>query len=72
MPVGESREAYLLRIVQFGARLLEAQLTQPEYVIPPDIWQIVAGGGAFTVAVAQLSDQFGPGPFLRRIFNADE
>lgn len=72
VPVGENRETYLLRIIQFGARLHEVQLSSPEYTIPTDIWQVVTGGGTFTVAVAQLSDQFGAGPFHRRTFNADE
>ncbi|MCF3974798.1 baseplate multidomain protein megatron [Paracoccus salsus] len=72
VPLGESREVYLLRISQFGTRLHEVQLGAAEYTIPGDIWQIINAGGAYTVAVAQLSDQFGAGAFLRRTFNADE
>ncbi|MBO9455901.1 glycoside hydrolase/phage tail family protein [Paracoccus sp. R12_1] len=72
VPLNETREAYLLRVIQFGATLHEVQLGAPEYVIPVDIWQAINGGGAYAVEVAQLSDQYGIGPFVRRIFNADE
>ncbi|MBU3031302.1 baseplate multidomain protein megatron [Paracoccus marinaquae] len=71
VPLGETREIYLLRITQGGTQVHEVQLSQPEYTVPADLWQSLSAGGAFSVAVAQMSDQFGPGPFVRRIFNAE-
>lgn len=72
VPLGETRELYLLRITQAGVRLHEVQLTAPEYTVPADVWQAAMAGGDFAVAVAQLSDHFGAGPFVRRNFNADQ
>ncbi len=67
VPLGETQEAYLLRLMRDGARLHEVSLGQPNWVIPPDLWQSVHAGGSFSVEVAQLSDVFGPGPFAKRI-----
>ena len=67
--MGEVRERYRVRILRDGVVLHEADVSVPEYTVPEQVWNNAASGGAFVVAVAQLSDQFGPGPFVRRIFN---
>ncbi|MDB6178038.1 glycoside hydrolase TIM-barrel-like domain-containing protein [Paracoccus sp. Z330] len=72
VPLGETREIYLLRVIRQGQVLAEVQVTAPAYQIPNDLWQSTLSGGAFEIAVAQLSDQFGAGPFARRTFHAYE
>jgi hypothetical protein len=69
IPLGEVRERYRVRILRDGVVLHEADVSVPEYTVPEQVWNDAASGGAFVAAVAQLSDQFGPGPFVRRIFN---
>ena len=67
--MGEVRERYRVRILRDGVVLHEADVSVPEYTVPEQVWNDAASGGACVAAVAQLSDQFGPGPFVRRIFN---
>ncbi|WEF23481.1 glycoside hydrolase TIM-barrel-like domain-containing protein [Paracoccus sp. S3-43] len=69
IPLGEVRERYRVRILRDGIVLHQADVGLPEYAVPEQVWTTALQGGAFVVAVAQLSDQFGPGPFVRRIFN---
>ncbi|VDS08969.1 hypothetical protein PARHAE_02156 [Paracoccus haematequi] len=69
IPLGEVRERYRVRILRDGIVLHQADVGLPEYAVPEQVWTAALQGGAFVVAVAQLSDQFGPGPFVRRIFN---
>lgn len=64
--LGETREAYLLRLSRGGEVIHQVQVPVPEYRVPEEVWSAALAGGAFTVAVAQLSDQFGAGPFVRR------
>ncbi|QIR84699.1 glycoside hydrolase/phage tail family protein [Paracoccus sp. AK26] len=69
IPLGEVQERYRIRILQGGIIRHEAEVGRPDYTLPEQVWADALAGGTFTVAVAQLSDQFGPGPFARRIFN---
>ncbi|SNR58827.1 host specificity protein [Paracoccus sediminis] len=69
IPLGEARECYRLRILRSGLILHEADVENPDYIIPEQIWNDAWQNGAFTIAVAQLSDQFGAGPYARRILN---
>lgn len=69
VPLGESREAYRLRILRDGAELAQAVTDQPRWTIPAQLWASLRAGGSFTAEVAQLSDEFGPGPNVRRIFD---
>ncbi|MDQ1899773.1 glycoside hydrolase/phage tail family protein [Paracoccus sp. WLY502] len=69
IPLGEVRERYRVRILRNGLVLHEADVSAPEYTVPEQVWNSAWQGGVFVVAVAQLSDQFGPGPFVRRTFN---
>ncbi|MFV0301779.1 MAG: glycoside hydrolase/phage tail family protein [Paracoccus sp. (in: a-proteobacteria)] len=72
VPLGESREQYLLRLRQQGAVIHEARVDQPEHLVPAEVWQGAMAAGAFTIEVAQLSDLFGAGPFVRRDINGGE
>ncbi|RJL04941.1 baseplate multidomain protein megatron [Paracoccus siganidrum] len=72
VPLGEARESYLLRLEQGGAVIHEAMTAAPELVLPGAVLDAARAGGAFTIAVAQLSQEFGAGPFVRREFDADE
>ncbi|WP_411958001.1 baseplate multidomain protein megatron [Paracoccus homiensis] len=69
VPLGETRERYLLRLTRGGKTLHEVQLSASDYTAPADVWASARAGGSFQVEVAQLSDQFGAGPFVRRTIN---
>ncbi|MDB6181514.1 baseplate multidomain protein megatron [Paracoccus fistulariae] len=69
IPLGEASETYRLRIIKGGTVLHQVDLDQPFYSVPAEIWASATTGGPCTVAVAQLSDRFGPGPFVRRKFD---
>ena len=69
IPLGEVRERYRVQILRDGVVLHEVDVGVPEYTVPEPVWNTARQGGAFVVAVAQLSDQYGPGPYVRRIFN---
>ncbi|MDO5630436.1 MAG: glycoside hydrolase/phage tail family protein [Paracoccus sp. (in: a-proteobacteria)] len=68
VPLGESREAYLVRLTRNGQLLSETVTSLPRLIVPPEL----AGSGPFTAAVAQLSDEYGAGPFARRVFDVSE
>lgn len=69
IPLGEASETYRLRIIKGGTVLHQVDLDQPFYRVPAEIWASATTGGPCTVAVAQLSDRFGPGLFVRRKFD---
>ena len=69
VPLGEARELYLLRLTQGPTTLFEQQLTETRVTIPQEVWQSAMAAGPFAVAVAQLSDTVGAGPFARREIN---
>lgn len=61
-PLGEEREAYLLRVTDAaGAVLRQVEVTQPQWTYPA-AWRAADGAGV-KVSVAQLSARFGAGPF---------
>jgi hypothetical protein len=65
VPLGEEREDYILRVVVGGAVVRETRVMSPAWTYS---WaQQLADGavGGCTVEVAQVSDQFGPGPVAR-------
>ncbi|WP_210527523.1 baseplate multidomain protein megatron [Rubellimicrobium arenae] len=62
VPLGEDREAYLLRVRRGGAVLREVEVGSPAWTYTP-AEQAADGPGAVTIEVAQLSDRFGAGPF---------
>ncbi|MFN4172359.1 MAG: glycoside hydrolase TIM-barrel-like domain-containing protein [Pseudorhodobacter sp.] len=65
VPLGEDREAYLLRVVVDDEIRREVVLTEPRWTYP--LAARVADGAVagFELRVAQVSDRFGPGVFGR-------
>ncbi|MEL6953300.1 MAG: glycoside hydrolase TIM-barrel-like domain-containing protein [Pseudomonadota bacterium] len=65
VPLGETQEAYLLRVVGSGGLIREVELTTPSWIYTQSMQSADAGAQPISVEVAQLSDRFGPGPFTR-------
>ena len=61
VPLGEDREAYLVRVSRDGLPLREAEVARPSWTYDAAA-RAADGPGPVTLAVAQLSDRFGPGP----------
>lgn len=72
VPLSETREQYLLRLRRGATVLYETRTDTPAHDIPSAVWQQAVAAGAFHIEVAQLSDQFGAGPFVRREINGDQ
>ena len=66
VPLAEAREAYLIRVEAAG-ETQEFDSTSPAFTLPADLANR-AGQGGLSVSVAQLSDEYGPGPFTTRSF----
>lgn len=65
VPLGEEREAYLLRL-RVGADVKrEVMLSAPQFSYSDAMRASDGIGASFTIEVAQLSDRFGQGPFTR-------
>ena len=65
VPLGEAREAYLVRVFEGTTLIREASTVLPEWTYPA-AWQANDGiTGTYRIEVAQISDQFGPGYFAR-------
>ena len=69
VPLGEDREAYLVRVVSGGVTLREEQVTEPAWLYTTAARASDAPSVPFEIHVAQLSDRFGPGPFLRSVID---
>ncbi|MGC1429573.1 MAG: glycoside hydrolase TIM-barrel-like domain-containing protein, partial [Albidovulum sp.] len=67
VPVGETHEAYLLRIVIGPSTVREITLGQPVWSYPAGLQAVDGVVAPFEIHVAQMSDAFGPGPFKRII-----
>ena len=63
VPLGEAREAYLVRVLQGGAVMREATVDEPTWRYAAAERAADGVAGAWSVAVAQISDRYGPGPF---------
>ncbi len=61
VPLGEDREAYLVRILKDDATLREVEVTEANWTY--SAVDQAEDGADVTFAVAQISDRFGPGPF---------
>ncbi|WP_410217860.1 glycoside hydrolase TIM-barrel-like domain-containing protein [Paracoccus sp. (in: a-proteobacteria)] len=68
IPLGEENERYLVRLSQSARIVTEVQVSAASYAIPSTIWSQIQSGKV-TVEVAQLSQTFGRGPFVRRDFD---
>ena len=65
VPLGEEREAYLVRVLGDGGLVREVTTDVPAWRYPPDAQAADGAGGRLRFEVAQLSVRFGPGPFER-------
>ncbi|MFE3835588.1 baseplate multidomain protein megatron [Pseudogemmobacter sonorensis] len=65
VPLGEESEAYILRVMAGEAILAEHTLAQPGFDYTAAMRAADGAGPGFAVAVAQVSQRFGPGPFRR-------
>lgn len=63
VPLGEEVEAYQVRIMQGDTILAEYSTSTPNFSYTASMRTNDGILGAFRVGVAQLSNQFGPGPF---------
>jgi hypothetical protein len=63
VPLGETREQYLIRIFAAGNLVREVQTTSGDWTYTRSAQLTDAVGGTLTLSVAQLSDRFGPGLF---------
>ena len=69
VPLGEEREAYLLRIRNGQAVLREIATDTTGHIYSAADQAADAAGGPLVFEVAQVSVRFGPGPFERLEFN---
>jgi hypothetical protein len=65
VPLGETVEAYLVRVVQGALVRREVTVGQPFWTYPAGMQVADAVALPFEIHVAQMSDSFGPGPFRR-------
>ncbi|MEM6340803.1 MAG: host specificity protein, partial [Pseudomonadota bacterium] len=65
VPLGEAREAYLLRVIGQSGLVREVELTEARWLYTQAMQGEDAGSLPVSVEVAQLSERFGPGPFTR-------
>ncbi|NUB42972.1 hypothetical protein GEU84_001120 [Fertoebacter nigrum] len=63
VPLGEEREAYLLRVTAGGMVLREVEVAGPAWTYTAAMRGADGISGAYQIGVAQVSDRFGPGPF---------
>ncbi|MDO5604279.1 MAG: glycoside hydrolase/phage tail family protein [Paracoccus sp. (in: a-proteobacteria)] len=66
VPLGEAREAYLIR-AETAQESREFETSAPSLILPASVAG-AAGTGGLKVSVAQISDDYGPGPFIIRSF----
>ncbi|MCV2868541.1 glycoside hydrolase/phage tail family protein [Defluviimonas sp. WL0002] len=70
VPLGESQEAYLVRVLQGTSIRREVTVAQPNWIYSAEMIRSDAVAAPFEIHVAQLSDAFGAGAFTRMIIDA--
>jgi len=65
VPLGEEREAYVVRVMSGGLLVREVTADAPSWRYPPEEQLADGAAGRLRFEVAQLSVRFGPGPFER-------
>ena len=66
VPLSEDRESYLIRVLDpQGSVLRDVTVSSPDWVYPAGLRAVDGITGAYTIAVAQISDRFGQGSFER-------
>ncbi|PIE08000.1 MAG: host specificity protein, partial [Rhodobacterales bacterium] len=63
VPLGESDESYLVRVMQGDTLLREETVSGPSWTYHASAQSADGAGASFSIKVAQLSDRFGPGLF---------
>jgi hypothetical protein len=63
VPLGEDAEIYLVRVLSGSVILAEYDAQTPEFAYSAAAQTADGVSGPFTIAVAQVSGRFGPGPF---------
>ncbi len=69
VPLGEGSEVYLVQVLQNEGVVREATVLTPSWAYTAMAQAADSLSGAFEIAVAQVSDRFGPGPFRRITIN---
>ena len=65
VPLGETTELYLVRVLQGTVIKREVTVTVPNWTYPTALQAADGVSGIFTLEVAQVSDVYGPGPAAR-------
>ena len=65
VPLGETREAYLVRVLVAGAEVRRIEVSQPGWSYPAAQRAVDGAAGGCAIEVAQLSETYGPGPARR-------
>lgn len=68
VPLGEENEAYLVRVRHGGVVVREAEVSAPEYTYTGAMKAADGVSGAFEFEVAQISQRFGAGAFVKGDF----
>ena len=63
VPLGEDREAYVVRVIVASAIRREVEVTVPGWTYTAALRAADGVSGAYEVTVAQRSERFGPGAF---------
>ena len=69
VPLGETTEGYLIEVQAAGTVLRETIVIESNWVYTDVDWAADGAPNEFDIAVAQLSDRYGPGAFARRTIN---
>jgi len=69
VPLGEEREAYLVRVSSGAAVLREVEVPAPEFTYSVAMQGADGAVGEIVFEVAQISDRFGVGPFIKETAN---
>ena len=65
VPLGEAAESYQIRIEQSGLIRREATVTSPQFTYTAAHRTADGVIGPYDIAVAQISQTYGPGPFRK-------
>lgn len=65
VPLGEDREAYVIRVLVGDEIRRETVVSEPSWNYPAALRSADGASGAFALQVAQVSDRSGPGAFAR-------
>ncbi len=67
VPLGEDRERYSVRVRQGATVLRSVEVTSPAWTYSPADQATDGAAPNATIEIAQISDRFGPGPFVSAV-----